>query len=101
MLSITALPAWIPNPALPELLGKPDGVVLQVHFVSGPENNLIEPETAGSWVKSFSKLSPVPFRVALPLYGYRVTWDANGKVAAVEGEAPVGPFRSPYPGDFF
>lgn len=89
-LVITALPSWLGAPALLNLLGQVDEAVLQVHSVSNPRQGLFDPEQAGAWVKEFSAISPVRFRVALPTYGSRIAWDAGGRVLAVESEMPMG-----------
>ncbi|TAN47451.1 MAG: DUF3142 domain-containing protein [Methylococcaceae bacterium] len=89
-LVITALPTWLASPALPHLLRQVDEAVLQLHAVTNPRQGLFDPEQAEAWVKKFSAISPVKFRVALPTYGSRIAWDANGRVVAVESEVPKG-----------
>lgn len=89
-LSITALPAWLGAPELPELLGNVDEAVLQVHSVVDPQHGLFDARQARQWAEKFSAISPVAFRVALPTYGSRIGWDKDKRIAAVESEAPVG-----------
>lgn len=87
-LSITALPAWLASPYLDALLARADETVLQVHAVRDPHAGLFDPALAHSWVEDMSRRIHGPFRVALPAYGVRVMWGEDGKIAAVEGEAP-------------
>jgi len=92
-LSITALPTWMNSPAL-ESLGPPlDEMVLQVHAVDDPRRGLFDPDQAERWVRAFARRIARPIRVALPAYDVRVTWSAEGALAAVEGEVPllIGP----------
>ncbi|MDP5240427.1 DUF3142 domain-containing protein [Uliginosibacterium sp. 31-16] len=88
-LAITALPAWLDAPGLPAVLAQTDEAVLQVHAVSNPQSGLFEPRRALGWVERFSRLSPVPFRVALPAYGSQLRFDAFGNLAGVESEMPL------------
>ncbi len=93
-LSITALPSWIGSPDLPQLLTEVDGAVLQVHSVMSPEKGLFSRTMAANWARAWSALSPVPFRLALPTYWSRVTWDGNGRIDAIESEVSrygIGP----------
>lgn len=85
-LSITALPTWIGSPDLDALLAVPDDAVLQVHAVQAPQAGLFDPAIAGQWVEAFATHTRRPFRVALPTYGSRVSWKADGSLLAVESE---------------
>ena len=85
-LSITALPSWLASPAVPALLRHVDEAVLQVHAVSHPSGGLFDPEQAAEWINRWARLTPVPFRIALPTYWSRVTWNAAGGIASVESE---------------
>jgi hypothetical protein len=85
-LSITALPTWIGSPNLDALLAVPDDAVLQVHAVQAPQAGLFDPAIAGKWVEAFATHTRRPFRVALPTYGSRVSWKADGSLLAVESE---------------
>lgn len=89
-LHITALPAWLESPALVNLLKQVDEAVLQVHAVLNPKQGLFDPKQAAAWVKQFSLLSPVKFRIALPTYGSRIAWDRYGQILAVESESTLG-----------
>jgi hypothetical protein len=87
-LSITALPTWLESPELSSLLSQVDESVLQVHSVMSPRKGLFDPTTADAWIRKWSAKSGTPFRVALPTYWSRVTWNAAGHVVAIESETP-------------
>lgn len=88
-LSITALPAWLRAGELERVAAQTDEVVLQVHAVQSPRAGLFDPALARSWIDRFAARVDKPFRVALPTYGSRVSWDGDGRVVAVESEAPL------------
>ncbi|CAI1116190.1 DUF3142 domain-containing protein [Serratia fonticola] len=84
-LGITALPAWIGSPALPGVLQQVDSSVLQVHAVLSPTQGLFDGRLAQEWTRQYARLSPKPFRIALPAYGMALLgFDAQG--ALVESE---------------
>jgi hypothetical protein len=85
-LSITALPTWIGSRDLDVLLAVPDESVLQVHAVQAPQAGLFDPVIADRWVDAFATHTRKPFRVALPTYGSRVSWNDDGSLLAVESE---------------
>lgn len=85
-LSITALPTWIGSRDLDALLAVPDESVLQVHAVQAPQAGLFDPLIADRWVDEFATHTRKPFRVALPTYGSRVSWNEDGSLLAVESE---------------
>lgn len=87
-LSITALPAWLSSGELERVAAQADEVVLQVHAVQSPRAGLFEPSLARTWIDRFAARVDKPFRVALPTYGSRVSWDGDGRVVAVESETP-------------
>lgn len=87
-LSITALPAWLDSPNLPELLEAVDSSVLQVHAVSDPRQGLFDPVKAKSWAQRWSRASDKPFYLALPAYGVALLPDTGG-APLVESEAPL------------
>jgi Protein of unknown function (DUF3142) len=89
-LSITALPAWLDSPILPRVLRRVDEAVLQVHAVDDPRRGLFDAARAEDWVARMGRISPVPFRVALPAYGLRVAWTGTGALSSVEAEIPLG-----------
>jgi hypothetical protein len=88
-LSITALPAWLHSPDLAALLAPVDESVLQVHAVRNPRAGLFDGALALHWVDDYAQRSDKPFRVALPTYGSRVSWDAHGRLVSVQSEAGV------------
>ncbi len=88
-LSITALPTWLDSAELDKLLAQVDEAVLQVHAVQSPRAGLFNPEQARAWLASFARRMHKPWRVALPAYGTRVSWDAQGRIAAIESERPT------------
>lgn len=87
-LSITALPTWLDSPALDDLLAVPDETVLQVHAVQSPHAGLFDPMLAAEWARRFSTRTHRPFRLALPTYASRVSFDADGRVLGTESEVP-------------
>jgi hypothetical protein len=88
-LSITALPTWLESPGLDALLAQADETVLQVHAVQSPRAGLFQPERARAWLREFARHTGKPWRVALPAYGTRVSWDDQGRVVAIESERPT------------
>lgn len=87
-LSITALPAWLESPALDGLLAQVDEAVLQVHAVQSPYAGLFDAALATDWTQRFSTRTHKPFRIALPTYASRVSFDADGRQLGVESEVP-------------
>lgn len=87
-LSITALPAWLESPALDGLLAQVDEAVLQVHAVQSPHAGLFDATLAVDWAQRFSTHTHKPFRIALPTYASRVSFDADGRQLGVESEVP-------------
>ncbi|HTB36280.1 MAG TPA: DUF3142 domain-containing protein [Reyranella sp.] len=88
-LSITALPTWMNSAELERLAKDVDEVMLQVHAVEEPRRGLFNPAQAALWVEEFGRRIRRPFRVALPAYDVRVSWQADGRLASVEGEVPL------------
>ena len=88
-LSITALPAWLASPALAQVLVQADDSTLQVHAVRQPREGLFDPALALRWTTDYARLTARPFRVALPTYGSRVGFDAQGRLSDIESEAPT------------
>ncbi|WP_235499676.1 DUF3142 domain-containing protein [Frateuria sp. Soil773] len=88
-LSITALPAWLRSPVLGRVLAAVDASVLQVHAVRDPRAGLFDPALARQWAADYAMRSDKPFLLALPNYGSRVSWDAEGRLASVASEAAV------------
>ncbi len=88
-LSITALPTWLGSPSMADLVSATDEIVLQVHAVRSPDQGLFDPDLAVRWAARLGRITSKPFRVALPAYGARVDWDAEGRFVAIESEAPL------------
>jgi hypothetical protein len=74
---------------LDAVLAAADEAVLQVHAVQSPHAGLFDARTARVWIDRFSARARKPFRVALPNYGTRVSWDEDGRLVAVRSEATV------------
>jgi hypothetical protein len=87
-LAITALPAWPPTPARERLFAEADEIVLQVHAVADPRRGLFDAGQARRWIDALASTGH-PFRVALPTYGSRVAWRADGRLLAVVSERPL------------
>jgi hypothetical protein len=85
-LSITALPSWIDEPNLPQVLKEINYSVLQVHSVMGPRNGIFNDKFALNNILRYNSITPVPFRVALPAYSSLIQFDDNGKAVSVENE---------------
>jgi hypothetical protein len=91
---ITALPAWLGRPAFQPLAREAGEYVLQVHSLARPTRRdaaftLCDPDLARQAVARAGRLG-VPFRVALPTYGYLVAFDAKGNFAGLSAEGPMG-----------
>jgi hypothetical protein len=92
-LTITALPAWLNQPAFGRLVAASDGYVLQVHSLERPASidapfTLCDPAAALRAVQIASRFN-VPFRVALPTYGYLIAFDRNGRFVGLSAEGPA------------
>lgn len=87
-LSVTALPTWLDSSDIDAVLAQADEAVLQVHAVQSPRAGLFNPERARAWLADFARHTRKPWRVALPAYGTRVSWDEQGRVSAIESERP-------------
>jgi hypothetical protein len=87
-LAITALPAWPAGGARERLFDQADEIVLQVHAVEDPRRGLFDPQRARRWIDALAREGR-PFRVALPTYGSRVSWRADGRLMAVVSERPL------------
>lgn len=86
-LVITALPTWLNSKELSPLLAQADESVLQVHAVGTPYDGLFQPWQARVWASEFATRTDKPWRIALPSYGTRAVWNAQGKLIAVDSEA--------------
>lgn len=91
-LTITTLPSWLKDPAFKTLVRATDGYVLQVHSLDPPKNinapyTLCDPAAARRAVVQAGEIG-VPFRVALPTYGYLLAFDKNGRFVGLSAEGP-------------
>ncbi len=91
-LTITALPSWLKEPSFKPLAEATDGYVLQVHSLERPRDinapfTLCDPEAARRAVEQAGKIN-VPFRVALPTYGYLLAFDKSGRFVGLSAEGP-------------
>ncbi|HXP76901.1 MAG TPA: DUF3142 domain-containing protein [Stellaceae bacterium] len=88
-LSITVLPTWLGSREFDRVQSVADETVLQVHAVQDPHVGLFDAATALRWIETLGWRSSKPFRIALPAYGTRVSWGEDGRIRAVESEAPL------------
>jgi hypothetical protein len=91
-LTITTLPSWLKEPSFKPLVEATDGYVLQVHSLEKPKSidapfTLCDPIAAKRAVELAGKIK-VPFRVALPTYGYLLAFDKTGKFVGLSAEGP-------------
>lgn len=97
-VTITALPAWLGSWDFDDLAEATDGYVLQVHSFERPtaqqDLTLCNPNAARRAVMRAGRVG-VPFRVALPTYGYVVAFGANGDFLGLAAEGP----RPDWPAD--
>lgn len=91
MWSITALPDWLQSDALVAVLAEVDASVLQVHAVAKPGAGLFDAAQALRWIRAYARVTPKPFRVALPAYATRVTQATDGRILAIESDAATMP----------
>jgi hypothetical protein len=92
-LTITTLPSWLNQPGFRALIAASDGYVLQVHSLEKPGSynapfTLCDPKTALEAVEKASSFG-VPFRVALPTYGYLMAFTADGQFVGLSAEGPA------------
>jgi hypothetical protein len=95
---ITAVPSWLDAPGFEALARAAGQYVLQVHSVERPalagdggRMTLCDADAARRAVERAGRIA-VPFRVALPTYGYAVAFE-NGKFLGLsaEGRSPAWP----------
>lgn len=96
-LTITVLPSWLNQSAFGRLIAASDGYVLQVHSLERPRDvnapfTLCDPAAAQRAVERAGKFA-VPFRLALPTYGYVIAFDSKGRFIGLsaEGQAKSWP----------
>jgi hypothetical protein len=90
---ITALPSWLDEPAFRTLVEAADSYVLQVHSLQRPSDfdasfTICDPVAARRAVAKAAEIG-VPFRVALPTYGYLVAFDGRGRFIGLSAEGPA------------
>ena len=93
-VTITVLPTWLKSPSFPALARASDGFVLQVHSLVRPTGvdaalALCDPKLARESVEMAGRMG-VPFRVALPTYGYLVAFDTKDRFIGLSAEGPAG-----------
>jgi len=91
-LVITVLPCWLNERAFTALARAADGFVLQVHSLERPKGpeapiTLCDSKAAVRWVEQAAR-NGVPFRVALPTYGYLVAFNKEGRFIGLTAEGP-------------
>jgi hypothetical protein len=91
-VTITALPSWLKSPAFERLAVVATNYVLQVHSLERPRSadapfTLCGPRAASRAVERAGRIG-VPFRVALPTYGYLLAFGAGGKFLGLAAEGP-------------
>ncbi len=90
-ISITALPTWLASPAFKRLAHEAGEYVLQVHWLEKPASvdaphTVCDVSKIPKYIERASALR-IPYRVALPTYGYRAYFDASGACVAVRAES--------------
>jgi len=91
-VTVTALPSWLNARAFPQLAAAAPNYVLQVHSVERPKSfdapfTLCSPGAARRAVERAGRIG-VPFRVALPTYGYTLAFTADKKFLGLSAEGP-------------
>ena len=91
-LVVTVLPSWMDSKGFVPLVRAASGFVLQVHSLERPVGSdvpltLCDADAARRWVERATQYG-VPFRVALPTYGYLVAFDGGGKFLGLSAEGP-------------
>lgn len=91
-LAVTALPSWLDQPAFRRLAAAAGEYVLQVHSLQRPRAfdapfTLCDPAAARRAVERAAGIG-VPFRVALPTYGYLTAFDTTGRFVGLSAEGP-------------
>src|SRR2546425_3443824 len=82
-LTITVLPTWLNQASFEPLISATDGYVLQVHSFERPKDadapfTLCDPAAARRAAERAAQFG-VPFRVALPTYGYVMAFEHAGR----------------------
>ena len=89
-VSITTLPAWFGQPEFANLLAGVDHYILQVHSLEKPARPddpvaLCDTSRVPGWLEQAESLG-VPFYLALPTYGYRLSFGADGEFVGLNAE---------------
>ncbi|MDB6017212.1 MAG: hypothetical protein JWR19_1701 [Pedosphaera sp.] len=92
-LVITALPSWLNQNSFQYLARASDGYILQVHSLERPRDfaspfSLCDPAAARRAVEQAGQID-VPFRVALPTYGYLIAFAPDGHFIGLSAEGPA------------
>jgi len=92
-LRITVLPVWLKHPEFRPLVEAAGGFILQVHSLQRPRDlaapfTICDPGAAREAVRQADSFG-VPFRVALPTYGYLVAFTPAGKFLGLSAEGPA------------
>ncbi len=91
-VTITALPSWLDARAFKRLAVVATNYVLQIHSLERPKDiqtpfTLCNPRAAQRAVERAGRIG-VPFRVALPTYGYVMAFDRSGRFIGLSAEGP-------------
>jgi hypothetical protein len=91
-VTFTALPSWLKHSEFAALARASDGYVLQVHSLDQPRSidapmTLCDASAALRAVDAAGRIG-LPFRVALPTYGYLVAFDDHGQFVGLSAEGP-------------
>lgn len=92
-VTITALPSWIGTAGFKRLARASSNFVLQVHSLERPRDigqpfTLCDTQAARRAVERAGEMG-VPFRVALPTYGYLLAFNPDGKFLGLSAEGPA------------
>ena len=96
-LVFTALPAWLRHAdEFAALAAAADGFVLPVHSLEKPADgpdavySLVNYDDSLRWARDAARIAGGrAFRVAMPTYGYRLAFDADGRFFALSAEGPA------------
>ena len=99
-VTITTLPSWLNTAPFRRLAFVATNYVLQVHSAERPKSfeadySLCDPRAASRAVERAGRIG-VPFRVALPTYGYVLAFDQRGEFISLAAEGPHPNCRQTY-----
>jgi hypothetical protein len=97
-VTVTVLPCWLGRAAFADLAGACDGFVLQVHSLERPGSPdeipaLCDPTRARRWIRQAARFG-VPFRVALPTYGYTLAFAPDDRFVGLAADGPRAEWNS-------